>query len=250
MPPGDFIHVIREQLGWTAATGDALELIPHFTGRDLNVIGVQSRLIGYHANRIHNVLFITGDPPKMSPTYPRATGVFDLDSVAMIRLTQAQLNAGVDFGGASLGKQPDPRTRFTVGTGFEPEALDMNRELDRLRQKIDNGADYIMTQPAFRPEPLAVLEPFRDKCRVLVGVMLLTGVEHAKRMTQVPGVVLPDAVIERLAKFATPADQARAGVEMAAEEVARVQREGWAGVYLMSTAAPLASLEVLQAIGH
>ncbi len=147
--PGDFIHLIRERLNWTAATGDPLELIPHFTGRDLNVMGVQSRLVGYHANRIHNVLFITGDPPKMSPTYPRSAAVFDLDSIAMIRLTHSCLNAGVDFGGVPLGKQPDPRTHFTLGAGVEPEAQDMPRELARLQQKIDNGVDYIMTQPAF-----------------------------------------------------------------------------------------------------
>ena len=69
MPPGDFIHLIRHRLGWK--TEDALELIPHFALRDLNTMGLQSRLIGYWANRIHNVLLITGDPPKMSPTYPR-----------------------------------------------------------------------------------------------------------------------------------------------------------------------------------
>lgn len=248
MPPGDFIHVIRQRLGWTPETGDRLELIPHFAARDLNVIGIQSRLIGYHANRIHNVLFITGDPPKMSPTYPRSTGVFDLDSIAMIRMTQHCLNAGIDFGGASLGKQGDPRTHFTVGTGFEPESLDANRELDRLRQKIDQGADYVMTQPAFRHEPLAALEPYRGRCRFLVGVMLLTGLDHARRMSQVPGVVVPDTILERLARFFTPDDQARAGIELAGEQVAWVQREGWDGVYLMSSASPLASLEVLQTI--
>ena len=73
MPPGDFIQVIRDRLGWGTGPGDLLELIPHFTARDLNLMGVQSRLIGYHAKRIRNVLLVTGDPPKMSPTYPRST---------------------------------------------------------------------------------------------------------------------------------------------------------------------------------
>ena len=245
MAPGDFIHLVRNRLAWST---DRLELIPHFTGRDLNLMGIQSRLIGYHANRIHNVLFITGDPPKMSPTYPRSTAVFDLDSVALVRLTQSCLNAGVDFGGAPLGKQADPRTHFTIGTGFEPEAVDRNRELDRLRQKLDNGADYVMTQPAFHHEPLAVLAPFRRQCPMLVGVMILTGFEQARRLAQVPGVVLPDAILQRLAAKSDPADQAKIGQEIAVEQVRWVRREGWSGLYLMSPGSTAGIRAVLQAV--
>jgi homocysteine S-methyltransferase len=241
MAPGDFIHLVRRDVG------HRLELIPHFTGRDLNAMGIQSRLIGYHANGIHNVLFITGDPPKMSPTYPRSTAVFDLDSVAMVRLTHSCLNAGVDFGGAPLGKQADPRTHFTIGTGFEPEALDPQRELDRLRQKLDSGADYIMTQPAFRPEPLAVLEPFRSRCPILVGVMILSSYEQAQRLAQVPGVVLPDAILQRMSAAASPSDQAKVGQEIALEQIRWVRREGWPGLYLMSPAGTRGVLEVLAA---
>ena len=245
--PGDYIHLIRARLGWTTATGDPMELIPHFTGRDLNVMGVQSRLVGLHANRIHNVLFITGDPPKMSPTYPRSTAVFDVDSIEMIRLTHSCLNAGVDFGGVPLGKQPDPRTHFTIGAGTEPEAQDMKREFNRLRQKIDNGVDYIMTQPAFHHEPLAALEPFRAQTPFLIGVMVLTGFEHAQRMAQVPGVVIPDEILKRFSAITSPEDQAKVGQEIAAEQIRRLRREGWAGLYLMSTATMSGTLEVLRA---
>jgi homocysteine S-methyltransferase len=247
MPPGDFIQLIRQRLGWSATTGDRLELIPHFTARDLNLMGVQSRLVGYHAHGIHNVLFITGDPPKMSPTYPRSTGVFDLDSIAMIRLAHTCLNAGVDFGGSPLGKQADPRMHFTLGTGFEPEALNLPRELDRLAQKIAQGADYVMTQPAFRHEPLASLEPYRDSCAFLVGVMVLSSLEQAQRMKQVPGVVLPDAMLQRLAQFERPADQAKVGQDIAGEQIQWVRRAGWDGVYLMAPGASTGVLSVLQA---
>ena len=245
--PGDFIHLIRERLNWTAATGDALELIPHFTGRDLNVMGLQSRLVGYHANRVHNVLFITGDPPKMSPTYPRSTAVFDLDSIAMIRMAHSCLNAGVDFGGMPLGKQPDPRTHFTIGAGVELEAQDMPRELARLQQKIDHGVDYIMTQPAFHHEPLAALEKFRGQTHFLIGVMVLTSFEHAHRMAHVPGVVIPDEIMQRFASMPHMTDQAKVGQEIAAEQIRWLVREGWAGVYLMSTSAGSGTVEVLRA---
>jgi homocysteine S-methyltransferase len=245
--PGDFIHLIRERLNWNAATGDAMELIPHFTGRDLNLMGVQSRLVGLHANRIHNVLFVTGDPPKMSPSYPRSSAVFDLDSIAMIRLTHSCLNAGVDFGGVALGKQADPRTHFTIGAGVELEAPDMRRELSRLHEKIDSGVDYIMTQPAFHHAPLAALEKFRSQTPFLIGVMVLTHFEHAQRMARVPGVVIPDAILQRFAALPNVADQTKVGQEIAAEQIRWLVREGWNGVYLMSTAAGSGTVEVLRA---
>jgi homocysteine S-methyltransferase len=247
MPPGDFIHLARQRLGWTDAAGDRLEWIPHFTARDLNLMGVQSRLVGYHANRIHNVLFVTGDPPKMSPTYPRSTAVFDLDSVAMIRLTHACLNAGVDFGRSPLGKHADPRMHFTIGTGFEPDALNPSRELERLRQKIAEGVDYVMTQPAFRHEPLDLLEPHRSKCSFLIGVMILSNLEHAQRMRKIPGVVVPDAIMDRLAKFSHPADQTKVGQDIAVEQIQWVRRTGWNGLYLMSPGAGAVVLNVLRA---
>ena len=247
MPPGDFVHVLRRRLGWTAGEGDGLELIPHFTSRDLNLMGVQARLIGYWANRIHNVLFITGDPPKMAPTYPRSTAVFDLDSVEMVRLTHARLNAGLDFGGQPLGRHRDPRTRFTIGTGFEPEAPARERELERLRRKIDAGADYVMTQPVFRPEALEGLEPFRGRVAVLAGVLVLRGLDHALRMRAVPGMVVPDEVVGRLEACREADDQARAGAEIAAGQIRRLRAEGWSGVYLMSPAGHGPVLDVLSA---
>ncbi len=245
--PGDFIQVIRSRLGWTPEKGDPIELIPHFTARDLNLMGIQSRLVGYHHNRIHNVLFVTGDPPKMSPTYPRSSAVFDLDSIAMIRLTHRCLNAGVDFGGVPLGKHDRPHTHFTIGAGLEPESPDPKREFERLQQKLEAGADYIMTQPVFHPAPLRALEKFRGRCAFLIGVMVLANLEHARRMAQVPGVVIPEALLSRIAAKTSLEDQAKVGRDIAAEQIQELVREGWSGVYLMSTAVGLGTLDVLRA---
>ncbi len=247
IPPGDFIAAIRDTLHWTATQGDGLEFIPHFTTRDLNMMGLQSRLMGYHCQRIHNIILITGDPPKMSPTYPRSTAVFDVDSVGMVNLTHGHLNAGVDFGGQRLGRHDDPRTHFTIGTGFEPEALDSAREIEKLANKIDGGADYIMTQPAFGYEPLAILEPYRERTPILIGVMILTGLAHARRVGQVPGVTIPRTVYERLQAFERPEDQARVGREIAIEQIRWIREAGWSGLYLMSPASLHPVIEVLSA---
>jgi methionine synthase / methylenetetrahydrofolate reductase(NADPH) len=243
MPPGDFAAVVRERLDWDQ---DQLEFIPHFTTRDLNAMGLQSRLVGYYARHIHNVLVITGDPPKMSPTYPRSTAVFDMDSATLIHYVNRCLNSGVDFGGRSLGKQQEPRTHFTIGSGFEPEAVDLEAEKTKLQLKIDGGADYIMTQPAFRFGPLDSLRPFRDRVKVLIGVLVLTSLEHARRFDQVPGVSVPEEVFGRLARYDNPADQAKAGVEFAAEQIRWIKANDWAGLYLMSPASHRPLLDVLR----
>lgn len=245
VPPGDFIARIRDTLGWTAESGDQLELIPHYTTRDLNVMGLQSRLMGYYWRRIHNVIFITGDPPKMSPTYPRSTAVFDANSVDMVNYTHSCLNAGVDFGGQRLGRNKDPRTHFTIGTGFEPEALDRKTELKKLEDKIEGGADYVMTQPAFRNDALSIMEPYRKRISILVGVMILAGLEHAKRVGQVPGVTIPQSVFDRIASFDSPEDQAQAGRDIAMEQIRWIKEQGWSGLYLMSPASHEHVIETL-----
>ena len=71
---------------------------------------------------------------------------------------------------------------------------------------------------------------------ILAGVMVLAGLDHARRMADAPGIVIPDAVFERLSRFDDPADQAKEGVSMAIEQLRRVRSDGWAGAYLMSTA--------------
>lgn len=246
MPPGDLVDIIRRGLGWSGSDEDPLEFIPHFTTRDLNAMAVQSRLIGYHQRRIRNVLLITGDPPKMSPTYPTSTAVFDMDSVELISRVHSQLNAGVDFGGQPLARSNAPHTHFTIGAGFEPEAIDAQRELRRLRDKVANGVDYIMTQPVFRVQALTALEAVRAEIPILVGVMVLTSLAHAQRFGAVPGVVVPDRVMQRLAAFEQPADQARAGLELAVSQVEWVARDQWAGLYLMSPASLDAAVQVLR----
>ena len=246
VPPGDLVELIRQDLAWHE--GDQIEFIAHFTGRDLNTLAVQSRLMGYHRRGIKNVLFITGDPPKMSPTYPRSTAVFDMNSVQMIRATTGQLNQGRDFGGNSLGNEFASEAGFTVGTGFEPEAINMPRELDRLRAKIDAGADYVMTQPAFDRGSLSSIEPLRDSIPVLPGVLVLRSSEHAKRIAQVPGVRLPADVVAEMDRFSSPADQAKVGMELAVTRARAYKSDGWAGLYLMSPASMGSAVAVLKAL--
>jgi homocysteine S-methyltransferase len=243
MAPTDFIQVIRRRLNWI--NSDRIELIPHFTMRDLNSLAIQSRLVGMWANDVHNVLLISGDPPKMAPTYPRSSAVFDLDSTSVIYYVKNNLNRGIDFGGHKLGTQKNPRTKFTVGSGFEPEAVDIQKEVDKLERKIDAGADYIMTQPTFNKNVTTALQSFRDKSSFLIGIMVLNGLEHAKKMAAVPGVSIPDDVFFKIARYDNIEDQKEIGAEIASEQIQWAREEGWSGIYLMSPASNEKVIQVL-----
>jgi homocysteine S-methyltransferase len=203
-----------------------IEVILHFCCRDRNLIGMQADLLACAASEIRNILFVTGDPPKLG-NYPNATGVFDTDSIGMAAV-QRRLNGGIDLGGQSI----DPPTSAVIGVGLDPTALDQDREVDRFRQKVEAGAEFAITQPVFDP---AALLRILDRVQgygipILAGVWPLVSLRNAQFMNnEVPGVVIPDAILQRMAASESREDQLKTGIEIARESVQRI-RDRVAGI--------------------
>ena len=187
-------------------------MILHFCCRDRNLIGMQADLLACAACEIRNILFVTGDPPKLGG-YPDATGVFDTDSIGMAAV-QRRLNMGIDLGGQAI----DPQTFAVIGVGLDPTALDQNRELDRFRQKVEAGAEFAITQPVFDPDALL---RFLDKVGhhglpIIAGIWPLVSYRNASFMkNEVPGVVIPDSVMERMGSVASRDEQLAMGIQIA-----------------------------------
>ncbi len=206
-----------------------LETILHVCGRDRNLLGTLAHLLGVHDLGVHNLVIITGDPPKMGD-FPDASAVYDLDSIGILKLA-SRLNHGVDPGGKPLGAT----TRFVLATGAEPAALNYPRELARLREKKAGGAELVMTQPVYDPR---VLERFLDDCAplglpVLVGLLPLASYRNAEFLhNEVPGMQVPDEVRERMRKAGTGAAARKEGVAIAREMLGAV-RHRVAGAYIM-----------------
>jgi len=191
-----------------------IETIIHYCCRDRNLLGMQSDLLGAHTLGLRNVLIITGDPPKLGD-YPDATAVFDVDSIGLTNMV-TRLNHGLDVGGNAIG---DP-TAFYVGCGVNPGSPDLDREIARFEWKVDAGAQFCITQPVFDVEALLT---FLDRVRgvripVIAGIWPLTSYRNAEFMNnEVPGVTVPDAVLERMRRADTK-DRARIeGVAIARE---------------------------------
>ncbi len=172
-----------------------IETIIHFTSRDRNLMAIQSDLLGAHALGIRNVIALTGDPPSTGD-YARATGVWDVDSIGFVRILK-MLNGGTDWAGNSIGKGTD----FFVACAANPTADDVGLEVDRVRRKIEAGADLLMTQQIYSAE---ILGSFLERLGpidvpVLVGIMPLQSHRHTEFIhNELAGVFVPEDVRERM----------------------------------------------------
>ncbi len=199
-----------------------IEPILHFCCRDKNLIGMQADILGCAAAGINNILFITGDPPKLGD-YPFASAVFDVDSVGMVRI-QDRLNKGLDIGSKSLTKG----TKTLIGVGVDPNALDLKRELRRIQEKIENGAEFIISQPVFAVEPLLrFLEEIKDfNIPFIAGIWPLASYRNAEFMkNEVPGIVVPDDIMTRMRKYEQKEDQRQEGISIAKESIEKIKQD-------------------------
>ncbi len=176
-----------------------VESIVHYTCRDKNMLGMISDLLGAAAMGLHNLLVMSGDPPAMGP-YPDSTSVFDIDSIGLTNVVQA-LNRGIDPGGNSIGRPAE----FVQGVVLNPGSADLTRERSRFAYKIEAGADFAVTQPVFDAESLErFLEeagPSANDIPIIVGVWPLLSLRGADFLAnEVPGVRVPNQVVERMAR--------------------------------------------------
>ena len=199
-----------------------IEAVIHYCCRDRNLLSMLSDLLGAAAHRLHNLLIITGDPPKMGP-YPEATAVFDIDSIGLTNLVH-RLNHGLDPGGNPIGAP----TAFVIGVGVNPAAVDLERELKRFAWKVDAGAEFAVTQPVFDAHQL---EAFLDRIEgfripIVAGIWPLVSLRNAEFLAnEVPGVSVPDDVIVRMRGAQEQGKEAALaeGVAIAREMLGRIR---------------------------
>jgi homocysteine S-methyltransferase len=206
-----------------------IDTILHYTCRDRNLLSMQSDLLGAHALGLRNVLAITGDPPKLGD-YPDATAVYDVDSIGLIRIMD-HLNHGCDLAGNLIG----PALSLHVGCGADPGRPDYEKELRRLEEKVQSGAEYIMTQPVY--DPRAIERFLRDikhlHTPVLIGILPLYSHRNAEFLhNEVPGMSIPEEIRERM-RTSGGGEKAQAEGVAIAQEALRAARDVAAGVYIM-----------------
>jgi homocysteine S-methyltransferase len=222
-----------------------IEPVFHYTCRDRNMLGMLSDLLGAAAGGLRNVLILTGDPPAMGP-YPDSTAVFDIDSIGLTNLLR-RLNQGLDPGGNPIGEP----TRYVVGVALN-QGAERELELERFAWKVEAGADFAVTQPVFDADQLELfLGRTQSPIPVIAGIWPLTSLRNAEFLAnEVPGVVVPPGIIERMRKAQEHGSAAaRAeGIAIASEMVEAV-KDLVQGVQVSAPAGRVdAALEVLRSL--
>jgi len=222
----------------------AVEALLQYSCRDRNLLGIQSDLLGAHAMGVRNVLGITGDVRNLGDI-PDATAVFDVDSIGLTNVI-TRLNHGLDIGGQSIGEP----TAFHTGVMVNP-SRDLDQELRRLEFKVEAGAEFAVTRPVF---DVAAFERFLKRVEpmglpIIVGIWPFDSALNAEFMAnEVPGVSVPDAIVERMRRTTSAEAALAEGVTVAREIVTAIKGMA-AGVQISSPSGRLDSaLDVLDVV--
>jgi len=212
------------------------EPIMQVSCRDRNRIAIQGDLLGAAAMGVRNVLCLTGDGVQTGDQ-PGAKPVFDLDSISLLRTIRTLRDDGHFLSGRKLEVKP----RFFLGGASNPFVPPYDYRPLRMAKKVAAGADFIQTQYCFDVPRLkefmqSVVDlGLNDLVHILVGVGPLRSARAAEWMRKnVPGVVIPDEIINRL-KGVPPSDQQAEGKQICVEIIQQVREiVGVCGVHVMA----------------
>ncbi len=200
-----------------------METILHYTCRDRNLLSIQADLLGVSSIGLHNILCVTGEPPKQGG-YPDASQVFDVDSIGLVNIA-SRLNRGLDIGSNSIGAS----TNFTIGVAANPGVPEIENELRRFAYKVEAGAEYAITQAVF---DLRLLREFLERVKerigehhipIIAGIWPLTSLRNAEYMKNDLRIAMPEEIMLRMAQADTPGAARAEGIKIAQEMLEAVR---------------------------
>jgi 5,10-methylenetetrahydrofolate reductase len=203
------------------------EPILQVTSRDRNRIAVQGDLLANAALGVTTMVCMGGDPPGAGD-HPDAKGVFDLDTLALLKAANS-LNAGKDY----MGNDLKGATSYKVGAVCNPGADDLDKEISRMGEKVESGATFFQTQAVYEP---AVFAKFMARAKkfdkpVIAGFIILKSGNMAKRLNEtLPGVSVPQALIDEMD---AASDKSAKSIEIAGRVISEI-KPMCRGVHLMA----------------
>jgi homocysteine S-methyltransferase len=213
---------IKEQTG--------LSTILHQTGRDINGLGLQARMMEAHLLGIEAVLAVTGDSAA-GTDQPGVSGVFDLRSYGLINML-AGLNNGVNMAGKSLRG----RTDFSIGAAFSFRPDNPDFQIRRLEKKVALGARFVMTQPLFSADAVMQMIEKTQHIDALIfpGIFPLISLRNAEFLhNEVPGIHVPEGIRRLLGQYEKKEDQQKVAFEYTADLIEKIA-PAVDGLYLIS----------------
>jgi len=222
------------------------EPILQMTCRDRNQMALQAELLLAYTRGVRNVLCLTGDAIPVGD-HKQAKGVFELDSVQLIRAIR-QLESGTDLGGNDL----DGAVEFCAGAIVTPEADPIEPQLIKFEKKVEAGAEFFQTQAIYDLDNFSRFMEFarRFPVKILAGIVLLVSARMAKYMNEnVPGIFVPRDLIDEL-EGAPKGEALNKGIEIAGRMIARLKKESVCdGVHIMAIGKEEVVPDILAAAG-
>lgn len=178
-------HIVQRDAG--------IEAIVHFCGRDRNLLGTRSALMGCAALGLRTIFCITGDPASIGDC-SQATSVYDLNSFSLVSLVAA-MNRGEAPGAPPGG--------FRVGGAVNPNKRNLAIEVRRLRKKVELGANFAQSQAVYDAdlarETHRLARESGISIPILYGIMPFANLRNAEFIAnEIPGISVPPALIERM----------------------------------------------------
>ena len=198
-----------------------LQTVVSVTTWDRSIMSLQADLLGAQACGIEAVVCRTGSPP-LQGDYPNTDGIWDVDSLGLIRLVHS-LNEGRDSNGVPLHSP----TSVTIGARVNPAADDLEAEVAKARAKIDAGCHFLITWPVYDLDVVARLLDGIGPRRVpvLLTVRPLRDFDEAEYLRhEVPDVHVPESYLDRLGQAGDR--ESEVGLELACELLRESRRLG------------------------
>lgn len=211
-----------------------LEPVMQIAARERTRMGVQSTILGAAALGIRNVLCLTGDHPRLGPSPHGRMDIWDIDSIQMIWMFRRMRDEGHFLDQRELKSTPP----LFIGAAGSPYASTNRFQALREAKKVNAGAQFFQTNLVYDVEGFERWLEALDRRGVLGRVFILAGItpirsaKAARLISEVPGIVMPPALVERLERAS---DAKEEGVQIALEIVERVRRlPGVNGIHFMA----------------
>ncbi len=212
-----------------------LEPVMQMTTRDRNRIAIQSDIFGATALGIKNLLCLTGDHHTFG-NQPESKNVHDLDSIQLIDCVRTMRDQGTLLGGE---EKIEGKINLFIGAAENPFADPFEFRPIRLRKKVSAGVDFIQTQCVYDmnrfKEWMKMVrdQGLHERCSILAGVTPLKSGGMARYMAKnVSGIIIPEALIDRMVKASKPAEE---GIKICVEQIQELREiEGVRGVHIMA----------------
>jgi|SRR5581483_645523 len=220
---------LLEQIGITT--------VMQATATHMNLVAIQSEILGAAAMGVRNLLLLTGDPPRIGD-HPRDFAYYERNSVGLLQMVRRMRDAG-EFA-SSTPEAPlrvDGQLELFLGAGFDPCLANPDAELRQIERKLEAGAEFFQSNVVTSIDDFSrlweriVARGLHERAYFLGGVLPFRNVEHARKVSSLPGVRPSEPLLARLAAAPDPREE---GIAICVEMIEAMRRMGLHGVHIMT----------------